>query len=41
VPDVPSNPDEVAALRAANDRLRRVIEAKDTELKALRAELGR
>jgi hypothetical protein len=30
-------PDEVAALRAANARLRAVIEAKDTEIAALRA----
>jgi hypothetical protein len=30
VPDVPSARDEVAALRAANARLRQVIEAKDT-----------
>jgi transposase len=37
VPDVPSVPDEAAALRAANARLRQVIEAKDTEIAALRA----
>jgi transposase len=36
VPDVPVAPDEVAALRAANARLRQVIEAKDTEIAALR-----
>ena len=34
--DVPAVPDEVAALRAANARLREVIEAKDTEIAALR-----
>jgi transposase len=37
VPDVPPAPDEVAALRAANARLREVIEAKDTEVGVLRA----
>jgi uncharacterized coiled-coil protein SlyX len=36
VPDVPPVPDEVAALRAANARLRQVVEAKDTEITALR-----
>jgi transposase len=36
VPDVPPVPDEVAALRAANARLRLVVEAKDTEIAALR-----
>lgn len=36
VPDVPPAPDEVAALRAANARLREVIEAKDTEAGVLR-----
>jgi transposase len=37
VPDVPPAPDELAALRAANARLREVIEARDTEAGALRA----
>ena len=37
VPDVPSAPDEAAVLRAANARLRQVVEAKDTEIAALRA----
>ncbi len=37
MPDVPPAPDEVAALRAANARLREVIEAKDTEVGVLRA----
>jgi transposase len=36
MPDVPPVPDE-AALRAANARLREVIEAKDVEIAALRA----
>jgi hypothetical protein len=36
VPDVPDAPDEVAALRAANARLREVVAAKDTEIAALR-----
>ena len=36
MPDVPPAPDEVAALRAANARLREVIEAKDIEIAALR-----
>jgi transposase len=36
VSDIPAVPDEVAALRAANARLRAVIEAKDTEIAALR-----
>jgi transposase len=39
VPDVPPEPDEVAALRAANARLREVIEAKDTEVAVLRAQV--
>jgi len=39
VPDVPAVPDEVAALRAATARLRQVIEAKDTEIAALRAQV--
>jgi transposase len=39
VPDVPPVSDEVAALRAANARLREVIEAKDAEAAALRAQL--
>ena len=37
MPDVPPALDEVAALRAANARLREVIEAKDTEIGALRS----
>ena len=37
--DVPPGPDEAAALRAANARLREVIEAKDTEVAVLRAQL--
>jgi transposase len=37
VPDVPAARDEAAALRAANSRLRQVVEAKDTEIAALRA----
>ena len=37
MPDVPPVPDEIAALRAANARLREVIEAKDTEAGVLRA----
>lgn len=36
MPDVPDALGEVAALRAANARLREVIEAKDTEIAALR-----
>ncbi len=36
MPDVPPVPDEVAALRAASARLRQVVEAKDTEIAALR-----
>ena len=40
MPDVPPAPDEVAALRAANARLRGVIEAKDTEIGALRGVVG-
>jgi transposase len=39
VPGVPPAPDEVAALRAANARLREVIEANDVEAAALRAQL--
>jgi transposase len=39
VPDVPSAPGEVAALRVANARLRQVIEAKDTEVLVLREQL--
>ena len=39
MPDAPSDPDEVAVLRAANARLRQVIEAKDTEVSVLRAQL--
>lgn len=34
--DVPPVPDEVAALRAANARLRQVVEARHTEIAALR-----
>lgn len=37
MPDVPCAPDDVSGLRAANARLREVIEAKDTEIAALRA----
>ncbi|MGI8449858.1 MAG: IS66 family transposase [Streptosporangiaceae bacterium] len=37
--DVPSAPGDVAALRAANARLRQVIEAKDTEVAVLRAQV--
>ena len=43
MPDLPAEPAGedlpalVAALRAANARLRRVIDAKDTEISALRA----
>jgi hypothetical protein len=36
VPGFPAGPDELAALRVANARLRQVIEAKDTEIAALR-----
>ena len=36
MPDVPPAPDELTALRAANARLREVIEAKDTEIGVLR-----
>jgi hypothetical protein len=39
VPGVPSAPDEVAALRVANARLRQVIAAKDTEVLVLREQL--
>jgi Family of unknown function (DUF6444) len=39
VPDVPSAPDEAAALRVANARPRQVIEAKDTEVLVLREQL--
>jgi len=37
VPDVPPEPDAAAALRAANARLRAVVEAKDTEIAVLRS----
>jgi len=37
VPDEPLQGDEVSALRAANARLRRVVEAQDTEVAAPRA----
>ena len=37
MPDVPPAPDAVAALRAANARLRAVVEAKDTEIAVLRS----
>jgi transposase len=40
VPDVPSAPDELAALRAANARLREVIEAKDAMLAARDAQIA-
>jgi uncharacterized protein involved in exopolysaccharide biosynthesis len=36
VPDVPPAADEVAVLRAANARLREVIESKDIEIAAVR-----
>lgn len=36
MPDVPPAPGELTALRAANARLREVIEAKDTEIGVLR-----
>ena len=39
MPDVPAVPDEIAALRAANARLRQVVEAKDTELGLLRQQV--
>jgi chromosome segregation ATPase len=39
VPDVPAAPDEVAASRAANARLRQVIEAKDAEIAVLGVQL--
>ena|SRR5215831_6353087 len=39
VPDAPA-PDEVAALRAANARLREVIGAKDTEIGMLREQMA-
>ena len=39
MPDVPAVPDEVAALRAANARLRQVVEAKDTEMGLLRQQV--
>ena len=39
MPDVPPVPDEIAALRAANARLREVIEAKDTEVRMLREQV--
>ena len=38
MPDVPLAPDEVAALRAANARLREVLEARDAEVAVLRAQ---
>jgi transposase len=40
VPDVPPAPDDAAALRAANARLRQVIESKDAEVAVLRAQVG-
>jgi len=39
VPDVPAAGDEIAALRAANARLRQVVEAKDTEIGLLRQQV--
>src|SRR5712691_7788070 len=39
VPDADPLPGEIAALRAANARLREVVEAKDTEVSVLRAQL--
>jgi transposase len=39
VPDVPPVPDDVAALRAANARLRQVVEAKDIEISVLREQV--
>lgn len=39
MPDVPPAADEVAALRAANARLREVVEAKDAEVVVLRAQV--
>jgi transposase len=39
VPDAPA-PDEVAAFRAANARLREVVEAKDAEIGMLREQVG-
>ena len=39
MPDPSPAPDEVAALRAANARLRQVVEAKDTEISVLRAQV--
>jgi len=39
VTDVPLAPDEAAALRAANARLRQVIGAKDTEIAVLREQV--
>ncbi len=39
MPGVPSVPDDAAALRAANARLRQVIEAKDIEVGMLREQL--
>ena len=38
MPDEPV-PDDAAGLRAANARLRAVVEAKDAEIAVLRAEL--
>jgi transposase len=40
VPDVPSAPDELAVLRAANARLREVVEAKDAMLAARDAQIA-
>ncbi len=40
MPDVPPAPDELTALRAANARLREVIEARDTEIGMLRGMVG-
>lgn len=39
MPDVPPALDEIAAVRAANARLREVVEAKDTQNAVLRAQL--
>lgn len=39
MPGVPLAPDEAAALRAANARLRQVIGAKDTEIAVLREQV--
>jgi predicted nucleic acid-binding Zn-ribbon protein len=40
VPGSPSAPDELAALRAANSRLREVVEAKDVLLAARDAQIA-